>query len=144
MTAVEGRVSESVALGADTQDQLQDLIRLDYQLLKDGKIDALADHRPDFEMQYPISEAEEISFAFFERYINNKLVPEDEGLLDAIEDNTIILNRERTQPGYRDHEGNRPSIQGFKLARFDRYLLEERLKNEGAGVEPGEELSQVA
>lgn len=145
MTAIERRSEISMSDNAlDNVEQPQEQpISIDYQLLKDGRNDELANRRPDFEMQYPISFGEAVSFAFFDRYINNRLLPEDEGILDAIGDQVETLERERLQPGYRDSSGDRPKVFGFKLARFDRYTLEERLKQEKK-AEVEKELPQAA
>lgn len=113
----------------------QDQNTLLTDLYREGNIAGVSRLRPDFEMQYPLSDGEKWSFDFFSRYIDDKLGVEDQGLLEAIGDRRLVtLDRERQNPGLRESDGRRPNLLGYKLARYDRYKIEIELEREQAEI----------
>ncbi len=86
--------------------------------------------RRDFELKYPLSDAERRSFSVFYRYENGESTTSDEDMLDAIGEWIEILDGDRNDRQKGKRQFPRPKISGFKLARYDRFLLEEQIRQE--------------
>ncbi len=122
------------------------------QLYRDGSEEAMArvaEFRPGFEMQHPLSFGERITFSGFDAYIEGRASAISADRLDNWGTEGVLdrLDEERERRNIEQSKSIRPNnILGFKLERFDRWRIEEqvRIEKEEASSKSGGVIFQQA
>lgn len=109
----------------------------------------LEELRDDFELSYRLSKAERDTFGFFDRYFKGRLTTWDEEFIDDFQEHLERLDLEKKAIEKGERRYPRPVIEGFKLARYDRWVLEEQIRREREEAErirkvPSPELPKAA
>lgn len=119
---------------------------VDLDLLRKGdqnSIAKLSTLEPEFEMQYPLSYLEGVTFSEFEDYVNGGI--RGAGYvanLGTEVSEALNQERERRQMGLPEPAHRR--IDGFKLKRWERWRLEEQIRQEREALEERGDLPQAA